>query len=128
MSDPEPAGPVARSDRPLLGDGAHFEGLLVLHGAARIDGTMRGRVLGADVLHIGEGGSVEARIDADEVVVAGRIVGDVTASRRVELRATARVRGGLSAPLVSLAEGCEFDGPCSAGETPGADGKAPGTA
>ena len=120
--------PGARSGRPLLGAGAHFEGLLVLHGAARIDGTMRGRVLGADILHIGEDGCVEARIDADEVVVAGRIVGDVTASRRVELQATARVRGCLTAPRISLAEGCEFNGPCRAGETPGAEGKEPETA
>ena len=118
----------ARSQRPLLGAGARFEGLLVVHGAARIDGTMRGRVLGADILHIGETGCVEARIDADEVVVAGRIVGDVTASRRVELQPTARVRGCLTAPRVLLAEGCEFDGPCYAGETPGATRKEPGTA
>jgi cytoskeletal protein CcmA (bactofilin family) len=119
---------AARPDRPLLGAGAHFEGLLVLHGAARIDGTMRGRVLGADILYVGEHGSVEARIDAEEVVVAGRIVGDVTASRRVELQPTARVSGRLTAPRISFAEGCEFDGPCNAGETPGAAGKEPETA
>jgi cytoskeletal protein CcmA (bactofilin family) len=118
----------ARTERPLLGAGARFEGLLVLHGAARIDGTISGRVLGADILQIGEKGCVEARIDADEVVVAGRIVGDVTASRRVELQATARVIGSLTAPRISLAEGCEFDGPCHAGETPGATGKEPETA
>jgi cytoskeletal protein CcmA (bactofilin family) len=128
MPDSPAEVPRPRTDRPLLGRGAHFEGLLVLHGAARIDGTMRGRVLGAEVLHIGEGGSVEARIDADEVVVAGRIVGDVTASRRVELKPTARVSGRLAAPRLALAEGCRFDGPCSAGETPGAMGKEPGTA
>jgi len=132
MPDPKPESPPpapeSPSARPLLGRGAHFEGLLVLHGAARIDGTMRGRVLGADILHIGEGGSVEARIDADEVVVAGRIVGDVTATRRVELRPTARVQGRLASPRLALAEGCEFDGPCSAGETPGANRKEPESA
>ena len=128
MADTPPEPPAPRSERPLLGAGAHFEGLLVLHGAARIDGTMRGRVRGADILHIGETGSVEARIDADEVVVAGSIVGDVTATRRVELRPTARLRGHLDAPRVSVAEGAELDGPCHMGGTPGAGGKEPATA
>jgi cytoskeletal protein CcmA (bactofilin family) len=128
MPDTPPRDPSDATVRPLLGTGASFEGLLVLHGAARIDGEMKGRVLGAEVLHIGEGGSVEARIDAEEVVVAGRIVGDVTARRRVELRSTARVDGRLVSPRLALAEGCEFNGPCSAGEAPGAGGKEPATA
>ncbi len=128
MTDAPLVPPAAEPGRPLLGPGAHFEGLLVLHGAARIDGTIRGRVLGAEFLYIGESGGVEARIEADEVVVAGRIVGDVTATRRVELRSTARMRGRLIAPSVSLAEGCEFNGPCHAGEAPGAIGKEPGPA
>lgn len=128
MPDTPADAATVKPERPLLGSGACFEGLLVLHGAARIDGTMRGRVLGADILHIGEGGSVEARIDADEVVVAGRILGDITASRRVELRPTARVQGRLAAPRVSIADGCEFDGPCHTGAAPGASGKEPETA
>lgn len=128
MPDTPPQPQTAPPTHPLLAAGARFEGLLVLHGAARIDGSMRGRVLGADVLHIGEAGCLEARIDAEEVVVAGRIVGDVTASRRVELRPTARVEGRLVAPRIALAEGCEFNGPCHAGEAPGAAGKEPATA
>jgi cytoskeletal protein CcmA (bactofilin family) len=128
MPDPIRKTPPEQPDRPLLGSGSHFEGLLVLHGAARIDGSLRGRVLGAEILHIGEHGSVVARIDADEVVVAGTIEGDVTASRRVELLPTARVRGRLTAPRIALAEGCEFNGRCSSGDAPGASGKEPETA
>ena len=128
MPDPIHKTPAEPPDRPLLGCGSHFEGLLVLHGAARIDGTLRGRVLGAEILYIGEHGSVEARIDADEVVVAGTIEGDVTASRRVELLPTARVRGRLTAPRIALAEGCEFNGRCSSGDAPGAKRKEPETA
>ena len=128
---PEPDRGPAPDAGPLLRPGARFEGLLVLHGAARIDGAIEGRVLGAEVLQIGEAGRVEARIDAEEVVVAGTVVGDITASRRVELQSTARVRGRLEAPRVSLAAGCSFDGPCRTTRAPGvpeADGKAPGTA
>lgn len=123
----KPSEAASPAEPPLLRAGARFDGLLVLHGAARIDGSVRGRVLGAEILHIGESGCVEARIDAQEVIVAGRIEGDVTASRRVELRPTARVRGRLQAPRLALADGCSFDGPCQAGETPGAGGKEPVT-
>lgn len=124
-----PAGPAdaAPTTRVLLGPGALFEGLLVLHGEARIDGTVRGQVLGAEILHVGETGCIEARIDAEEVVVAGRLEGDVTARRRVELRPTARVRGSLTSPRIALAEGCAFDGPCRTEAAPGA-GKVPASA
>ena len=133
MSDPigSESAPPPEARLPLLRPGASFEGLLVLHGAARIDGCIRGRVLGAEVLYIGADGRVEARIDAEEVVVAGAVVGDVTASRRVELQPTARVRGRLEAPRVAFAAGCCFDGPCRTTPAPGASeaaGKAPGTA
>ena len=126
MPETKPGASTPKADRPLVRAGAHFEGLLVLHGAARIDGTVRGRVLGAQVLQIGEGGCIEARIDAEEVIVAGRIEGDVTVTRRLELRPTARVRGRLQAPSLVVAEGSVFDGPCQAGEIPGAAGKEPG--
>ena len=48
MPDPIHKTPAEQPDRPLLGPGSHFEGLLVLHGAARIDGTLR--FLGRDIV------------------------------------------------------------------------------
>ena len=99
----------------LLGPGAAFDGLVIFEGDVRVDGHLRGRIIGTGTLWVGKAGRVEARIEADEVVVAGEVVGEVRARRRIELRSTARVRAALDAPGLVLEEGSVFEGHCSAG-------------
>ncbi len=106
---------MAEPSEVLLGPGAAFDGLVVFEGGVRVDGHLRGRVIGTGTLWVGEAGRVEARIEADEVVVAGEVVGEVRAGRRIELRSTARVRAALDAPRLVLEEGSIFEGRCSAG-------------
>ncbi|HEY5656616.1 MAG TPA: polymer-forming cytoskeletal protein [Myxococcota bacterium] len=113
---PDVTGTVA--PEPVLQAGMEFCGLLVLRGAARIDGRIRGEVISGGALWIGETGVVEADLEGDSVVVAGRVEGRITASERIELRPTAKVRGSLEAPYLLLAEGSQADGPCRCGETP----------
>jgi cytoskeletal protein CcmA (bactofilin family) len=100
---------------PVLASGAAFQGLLVLHGTARIDGSVRGEVVGADLLCIGPGASVEACLAAREIVVAGEVKGDLVAERRVELRPGARVLGDVETARLSMAEGAVLEGACRAG-------------
>lgn len=97
---------------PVIRAGARFDGVLVLHRAARIDGHVRGDVRSPDRVWIGEEGCVEARIEAEEVVVAGEVIGEVSARRRIELLPSARVQASLASPRVSVAEGCRLEGRC----------------
>jgi cytoskeletal protein CcmA (bactofilin family) len=94
----------------LIAEGAAFEGLLAFRGAARIDGNLQGEVVASGALEIGEAANVRARIQVDELVVAGRLEGDAVVTRRIELRPTARVVGNLRAPSVILADGCQVEG------------------
>jgi cytoskeletal protein CcmA (bactofilin family) len=94
---------------------AEFEGTLVLPVPARIDGRVRGRVLAESDVFVGEGGFVGADLAGDRVVVAGTVEGDVCARTSIELYATARVLGGLTAPSLRLAEGAVVDGECRSG-------------
>jgi cytoskeletal protein CcmA (bactofilin family) len=93
-----------------------FCGILVLPGPARIDGCVRGEVIAGGSLWIGETGVVEADLEGDTVVVAGRVNGQITAVSRIELQHTATVQGALRAPRLVLAEGSQVNGPCSCGE------------
>ncbi len=119
MSD---AAPRATPD-PTLAEGSEFSGLVALSRPARIDGTVRGDVVADDLLWIGESGRVEGRVEAEEVVVAGQLEGEVRARRRIELLPTARVSASLDAPKLSLAEGSVLEGRCHSG--PGAGGSRP---
>lgn len=106
---------AARAEPPealLLAAGCTFEGLVVVHRAARIEGCVRGRVLALRGLEVAAGAQVEGDLDADSLVVAGRVRGVIRARSRVELCATAVVEGEIHAPGVSIAEGCQVDARC----------------
>ena len=92
-----------------------FEGLLSFQGAACVLGTLRGVVDASGTLRIGRGADVEAEIDVDELVVEGRVRGELRARSRLILTATAEVDGQLHAPRVELREGCRFRGACCSG-------------
>lgn len=94
-----------------------FRGLLSFEGRARVEGEIRGEIVAeTGGLWLGEASRVRAHIEVDELVVDGLLEGDVVARSRIELRATARVRGDLRAPRVALAEGCLLEGRCQTGE------------
>ena len=76
-----------------------------------IEGTLKGDVQIRDAtLTIGEPARVEADIHGSRVVVHGTVRGSITASVRIELGATARVDGNLSADQVVIADGARFNG------------------
>jgi cytoskeletal protein CcmA (bactofilin family) len=94
----------------LLGKGAEFEGRLIFEGVVRIDGNFRGDIFTRDTLIIGLDSRVEAQIDADTVIVAGYVEGEVRALSRVEIQSTGYVRGSVQAPIFKIEEGGLFDG------------------
>lgn len=49
-------------------------------------------------------------INATHVVVAGQVIGDVYASAKLELQATAKIRGNITSPIIAMAEGALYDG------------------
>jgi len=121
MGEPEGAegsagAPASGTEpEPVLRSGMEFSGLLLLPGPARIDGEVRGEIIAGGALWIGETGAVEADLEGDQVVIAGRVDGDVRATNLIELRSTAVVHGALSAPRLVLADGSVANGPCTAG-------------
>jgi cytoskeletal protein CcmA (bactofilin family) len=111
VADPPDAGDGAT----VLGPGTHFEGLLTFRGRARVDGSLTGEIAGHGVLVLGPGARAEARVEVDELVVAGEIEGDVRARRRVELLATGCIRGDVETPRLVIAEGGRLLGRCTTG-------------
>lgn len=109
------ADPAAPTSFPVLPEGALFEGLLVLPRPSRIDGCVRGEVLAASDVWVGRAGQVYADLEVRAIVIEGCVEGDVNAVERIELRGTARVRGNVSAPRITMDEGCVVDGCCASG-------------
>ena len=96
----------------LLGRGTSFEGKLTFEGTVRIDGVLIGEVFSDDILVIGEGAQVKARIEVGTLIVEGNIEGNIRAARLVELHAPARVRGNIETPQLFIDKGVIFEGHC----------------
>jgi cytoskeletal protein CcmA (bactofilin family) len=94
----------------LLGRGTEFSGQLVFEGVVRIDGLFRGEIFTRDTLILGPDSRVEAQIDADTVLVAGYVEGEIRATTRIEIHPTGYVRGSIHAPIFKIEEGGMFDG------------------
>ena len=76
-----------------------------------IEGHCEGRIeLRDNVLTIGPNGKIRAEVFAKAVVVLGEVVGNVTASEKVDIRDNGSVDGDIISPRVAIAEGAHFRG------------------
>jgi len=76
----------------------------------QIDGRVNGILTLKKNLNVSKGAIVQAHIQAQNVVVSGVIVGDISAHKKIELTPYARVIGNLQAPQVVISEGAQFKG------------------
>jgi cytoskeletal protein CcmA (bactofilin family) len=108
-----PAPTAPQQGHAYLDRGSKISGKLSFESAAKIDGEVEGEILGKESLTIGETAVVTAQIRATSVIVAGKVSGDITATQRIEIRASAKVNGNITAPVLIVQEGATFEGHCS---------------
>lgn len=94
----------------LLGREATFEGKLTFDGTVRIDGRFKGEVFSEDVLVIGEGAVVEAEIEIGDIIIRGTVIGNIKATRSIEMHAPGRVKGDVNTPTLQIEKGVIFEG------------------
>ena len=76
-----------------------------------VEGHVNGKIeLQQHVLTIGPNGRIKAEVFAKAVVVLGEVVGNITASEKVDIRDNGKVEGNIVAPRVAIAEGAHFRG------------------
>ena len=109
---PAPAPQALAEIHTLLGRGTAFEGKLTFEGTVRIDGRLTGEVFSDDVLVIGEGAQVKAKIEVGTLIVEGNVEGNIHATQLVELHAPARVHGNIETPQLYIDKGVVFEGNC----------------
>jgi cytoskeletal protein CcmA (bactofilin family) len=76
-----------------------------------VDGEVEGSItLKGQSLTIGPNGRVRANLEARNVIVHGRVDGNVNASDRVDLRKSASLTGDISTARVAIEDGAYFKG------------------
>ena len=97
-------------DRTVIADTILVEGTLSGSGQILVDGRVRGSIEGEDVVVVASRGRIDAAVHARVVMVAGRVVGNITADEKIELEATAQVDGDMTAPRILIKDGATFRG------------------
>ena len=80
------------------------EGSLIILGSFEGEFDLKGR------LKVAQGARIKGNIKATDIYVNGNIEGSITASEKVHLDNTARIKGGIATPRISVMEGAMFDG------------------
>jgi cytoskeletal protein CcmA (bactofilin family) len=76
-----------------------------------IEGQVEGKIeLKDNILTIGTNGKIKAQVFAKTVIVLGEVVGNITASEKVDIRDNGSVDGDITSPKVAIAEGAHFRG------------------
>lgn len=96
----------------FIAKGSEFVGKLTFEGTVRIDGKIDGEIFSKGTLIIGPGADIKAKINVDTVIISGNVNGNVTARKKIELRAPAKLKGNMLTPSLVIEEGVMYEGNC----------------
>jgi len=112
----EPAAaprPVATTtaDQATIGKSLVIKGEVTGSESLYIDGRVEGSInLSGNRVTVGRNGVVSANINAREIVVLGKVRGNLTASDRVDIRSDGSLTGDVVAARISIEDGAFFKG------------------
>jgi cytoskeletal protein CcmA (bactofilin family) len=113
-SEPAPAPrPVTTTtaDQATIGKSLVIKGEVTGSESLYIDGRVEGSInLAGNRVTIGRNGIVAANINAREIVVLGKVRGNLTASDRVDIRSDGSLTGDVIAARISIEDGAFFKG------------------
>ena len=101
----------------VISKGSVFSGKLngsdnyVVHGRVEGDCKLKGALV------VSPTGHWKGNIEAVDVMISGMVEGDVIASNKVELLASARVTGVIKSPIICMAAGAKHSGELRMGPT-----------
>ena len=110
-SAPRPMTATTTADQATIGKSLVIKGEVTGSESLYIDGRVEGSInLAGNRVTIGRNGVVAANINAREIVVLGKVRGNLTASDRVDIRSDGSLTGDVVAARISIEDGAFFKG------------------
>ena len=99
------------ADQATIGKSLVIKGEVTGSESLYIDGRVEGSInLAGNRVTVGRNGVVAANINAREIVVLGKVRGNLTASDRVDIRSDGWLTGDVVAARISIEDGAFFKG------------------
>ena len=87
-----------------------FDGTYSTDRDLRIEGKASGKLRCQGTLHVAQGATVNAEIEAEQVIVAGLLEGTVTCRARLQIMPSGEVKGRITTPSLIISEGARYEG------------------
>jgi len=111
VAEPVNRAPVSSGDQATIGKGLFVKGEITGSESLFIDGKVEGSInLPGNRVTVGRNGQVASSINAREIVILGKVRGNVSASDRVDIRAEGALTGDVAAARISIEDGAFFKG------------------
>jgi cytoskeletal protein CcmA (bactofilin family) len=108
---PRPVSATSTADQATIGKSLVIKGEVTGSESLYIDGRVEGSInLAGNRVTVGRNGVVAANINAREIVVLGKVRGNLTASDRVDIRSDGSLTGDVVAARISIEDGAFFKG------------------
>ena len=94
----------------VLGPTLRFKGELHADEELLVEGHLEGSITHSQRITICRNGTVKANIRAQIIDVEGTVEGDLHADNSVHIKESAKIKGNVLAPNVSIVDGAQFNG------------------
>ena len=103
-----------RNEEKILDVDASMQGSLTFKDPVnlRINGDFEGKLDTKGILTIGDNASVRADINGEEIIVAGKITGNINATKELKVLSAAHIVGDITAPVLAVESGAVIQGKC----------------
>lgn len=96
----------------IIGEGCELKGEFKVKGTLRIDGVFAGEIHTDDTIIVSKTGYIKTDLKGGSIIIGGTVEGNVYATKQVTLLKTARVKGDIITPALTVEEGVVFNGHC----------------
>jgi cytoskeletal protein CcmA (bactofilin family) len=79
-------------------------------GDLNLEGQLTGNIEIGGLLFIGKAGSFKGEATAENMVIAGRVEGQIKATAKIEIRSSGHIKGNIFCRQIAIAEGAFVDG------------------
>lgn len=98
---------------------SNFDGTYNSARDLRVEGQVKGTIVCKGTLHVAQGATVKASVEAEAISVAGELEGEINCRGRLELLQTGRVTGQISTQSLVIHEGAVYEGDLEMGGSAG---------
>ncbi|MGH7992904.1 MAG: bactofilin family protein [Limisphaerales bacterium] len=98
------------SSKNVLNSDVEIKGNIKFSGELSLDGKLEGEIHTDGTLQLGDGAIVNGNINAQSVIVRGKVHGNINAREKIEIKSKAELFGDIRASKLVIEEGVTYVG------------------